>query len=269
MRAPKLVEDVTPEIEDVPLLVILPEARGVPAVGRILIPDQVIEAVHEFEVLLVILIVIVETVGVTVWDMLPLINKDRFPLQDPLTLFLAAVTLLVVVAKVKPEGTFNIIVPIPISPVAPSWITGPVSVVNVPLAEVSAETLALANVVTVTAANAVEVDIKTKTSVITEAEINFFTAKRALSLGGSFFDINIKDLCQRCLVFDSLSAVSRVSLTMRGLYHRKTTSIVEKSPLFTDIIQKPLVRVVFLCIRAFFADSSPIFMSCFTLSVGQ
>ena len=41
VNVPKLVEVVTLLITDVPLLVILPDARGVPADGRARTPDQV------------------------------------------------------------------------------------------------------------------------------------------------------------------------------------------------------------------------------------
>ena len=94
--------------------------------------------------------------------LLPLSNTELFPgpVQLP-ELVLVAVTLLEVVSNTKPDGVFNIIVPIPISPSALSAIIGLVKVVYVPpvvSAEIAEPPVASVTV-TPAAANAI-LDIK-------------------------------------------------------------------------------------------------------------
>jgi len=113
--------------------VIFPEANGVPADGLTLIPDHVIAFLQLDEVERVIEIVMVLDVGVTVCEPAPFISNLREALHPvPETSVLVAVTLFAVVLNTKPAGATKIIVPVPISAVAPSVIAGPVRAVYDP-----------------------------------------------------------------------------------------------------------------------------------------
>ncbi len=182
VKVPKLVELVMLLMTDVPLLVILPVASGVPADGRTRIPDQVIMLRHPPDETRVMLIVIVVCVGVTVCEAAAFISRGLAPVQFPAELVLVAVTLLVVVLKINPDGAFKIIVPVPISALAPSVMAGPVSVVNVPPV-VSAE-MAEPPVagVAVAAANAVDASEKT-TAITAMIGIDILEDKRGADIG--------------------------------------------------------------------------------------
>jgi len=150
VSVPKFVPAGAPLMDEVPLFVMLPLASGAPAVGRTLIPDQVILPRPLPDVdCCVTVIVIVVAVGVTVWEVPPPTCKL---VDDPLAFVTVAVTELAAVENSKPAGAFRMMVPVPMSPTAPSVRTGPVRVVKAPVplvAFVSAE-MALPPVAAVT-----------------------------------------------------------------------------------------------------------------------
>lgn len=129
VSVPKLVDPlVTPLIVEFPdsePFVILPEASGLVAVGRTFIPEYVILHLSLPLLALVTVTVIVDVVGVTVSLDESLTCVELGLLHDP-TAPTVAVTEFVVVSNSNPEGTFKIIVPVPISPFVSSEITGPV-----------------------------------------------------------------------------------------------------------------------------------------------
>lgn len=118
--------------------------------------------------------VIVVAVGVTVCEVPPLIKSLLELLQPvPATSLLVAVTLLPVL-KLNPDGAFNIIVPVLISAVTPSVITGPVRAVYVPpvvSADMAEPPVAT---VTVTAALAIAAD-KTMATDKTDSNNSFLS----------------------------------------------------------------------------------------------
>ena len=92
-----------------------------------------------------------------------------------------AVTLLVVVLKTNPDGTLNMIVPVLISPFAPSVRIGPVSEVKVPpvvSAEIAEPPVAG---VTVAAANAAVINEKT-TATAAAVGRSVFEKKRSIGM---------------------------------------------------------------------------------------
>lgn len=176
-----MVEPVTLLMTDVPLFVIFPVASGVPADGRTWMPDQVMALTQVLDDERVMEMVMVVWVGVTVCEVAPLICSGLDPPQLPLTLLRVAVTLLVVVLKTKPDGTFNMIVPVPISPVAPSVRIGPVSEVKVPpvvSAEIAEPPVAG---VTVAAANVIRINEKA-TVIAAAAGRSVFERRRSMGV---------------------------------------------------------------------------------------
>lgn len=129
MSVPRLVTPlVIPAIVDVPVLVILPEANGVPAVGRTLTFCQVKESITPLLVAAEIVIVNCVVVAVTA-IVEPLARSLMLRLLLPLPAVRVTKTVGAVppVSKTKPDGTFKRMVPVPISAVTPSDITGPVN----------------------------------------------------------------------------------------------------------------------------------------------
>ena len=128
---PKLVVPFTPTIEEVPLLVILPEANGAPAEGRTRTFCQVKEFLTPLLVKSVTVKVICAVVILVIAKLVPLATLLIFLVFGPLPAMRVTKTVGAVppVSKINPEGTFKIIVPMPMSAVTPSEITGPVKAV--------------------------------------------------------------------------------------------------------------------------------------------
>ncbi|HEX7408306.1 MAG TPA: hypothetical protein VF515_11740 [Candidatus Binatia bacterium] len=144
-----------------------PLARGVPAVGRTWIPDQVsldtTVLVSSFLTVTVMVVVFSVAVESTKETVLPL----------PLNFVIVTVTADPVL-NTNPEGAFRMIVPLALmSPVAPSSSTGPVNPVYVPPA-VAAEMLALASVLTVAVAKADPAVARRKPSINQNQMSTFF-----------------------------------------------------------------------------------------------
>ena len=133
VSVPKLVLPVTPEMDEVPLFVILPEAKGVPAVGRTLTFCQVNELVTPLLVAAVIVMVSWAVVTVTA-IVEPLLRSLMLRVLGPLPPMRVTKTVGAAppVSNSKPDGALRIMVPVPMSAVAPSDITGPVNEVKVP-----------------------------------------------------------------------------------------------------------------------------------------
>ena len=171
VSVPRLVTSfVTPEIESVPLFVMLPEASGAPADGRTRTSCQV----SEFRVCPCVEAVIV-TVIVDAVRVVAIVD----PLGKSLKLFAEFAQLAVQVTRTvgaippvsntKPVGAFKIIVPVFISLPAFSAMTGPVSAVYVPPV-VSAE-IADPPVVGVSVTAAKTTEIVTKIAAMTNGTI--------------------------------------------------------------------------------------------------
>lgn len=136
VKVPRLVVPaVTPLIAEVPLFVIFPEAKGVPAEGRTRIFCQVSEFNARFSVTAVtvnvICVVLILEIATTVPLVLLLTLFPPAPLPPP-SQVISTVGAIPPVSKINPDGAFNIMVPVPISAVTPSEITGPVNEVYVP-----------------------------------------------------------------------------------------------------------------------------------------
>lgn len=129
VNVPRLVLLSTiPEITDVPVLTILPEASGVPAIGRTLTFCQVKELVTPL--LVAAVIVMDNCVMVADTEIVEPLGRSfilRVLLPLPPIRVTKTVGAVPPVSKINPVGAFNIMVPIPISAVAPSETTGPVN----------------------------------------------------------------------------------------------------------------------------------------------
>lgn len=147
VNEPKLVVPETPMMLAVPELVMVPEANGVPAVGRTLIPDHTRRAkglgfpeLPSAEA----------TPTVMALELTAAVAFDNVKRAELLAFNRETVTVTVdVVSKIKPAGARRTIVPGAwISPLTASSSCGPVKVVYAP-PTVSADTEALAKVLTV------------------------------------------------------------------------------------------------------------------------
>jgi len=156
VNVPKLELEVMPLIVAAPESVMLPLASGLPAVGRTLIPDHVsLERAAGFPpdwscALTVMVMVEVVTVAVELLS----VSRVLLPVSSRETVTVTVED----ESNSNPLGALKTIVPVPISRLAPSSSTGPVSVVYAPVPPealvVSAEMLALAKVLTDAVANA-------------------------------------------------------------------------------------------------------------------
>ena len=134
--------------DEVPVSEMFPLAKGVPAVGRTWIPDQVIWSISLLLLEATVMVIVLE---VTVAD--EELSVRRVPF-GPDTFATVAVTGLAVL-KAKPEGACRMIVPVPIVPAADSAIVGPGKVVHVaPAVSAEMELPPVALVTVTVAANA-------------------------------------------------------------------------------------------------------------------
>ena len=113
---------------------ILPDAKGKEFTGRTRIFCHVKEFVTPFFVVcamfLVIWVVVIEVIG-TAFPLVVLLMLSKRVVQAAMQ-FTITVGAVPAISKIKPPGAFNIILPIPMSPVAVSDMIGPVRVVQVP-----------------------------------------------------------------------------------------------------------------------------------------
>jgi hypothetical protein len=129
VKVPRLVLDVMPLTVAPPESVIDPEASGVPAEGRTRtfchVRLQVTPELLTEDTVKVICVVLIEVMATEVPLATPLILRPLPP--TPPTLVTRTVGAVPPVSKTKPLGALRTIVPVPMSPDAPSVSVGPVS----------------------------------------------------------------------------------------------------------------------------------------------
>lgn len=130
VKVPTFAPVAMPVIVDVPVLVILPLANGVDAVGRTWIPCHVSAFVR------VLISVTLNVMADAEIELTAVIEPLAKLLIFRLAVALPANTMLTVAAVLnsKPVGALIVMFPSPISPALTSVITGPVSAVHVPAA---------------------------------------------------------------------------------------------------------------------------------------